>query len=166
KVAPRLGQPQAPGRPVEQTYAEAILQARDLLADRRLGHAQAVGGVGEAVRLDHPGEDGDRGQMVHRIVSYWKQSYSIVVDYQTAVPDLSSLHRIHLIRGDRAMAKILVVYYSSYGHIETMADAVAEGARGVAGTTVTLKRVAELVPEEAAKKHHFKLDQAAPIAEP
>ena len=64
------------------------------------------------------------------------------------------------------MAKILVVYYSAYGHVETMAEAVAEGARQVAGTTVTLKRVAELVPEEVARKSGMKLDQKAPIADP
>ncbi len=62
------------------------------------------------------------------------------------------------------MAKILVLYYSMYGHIETMANAVAEGARGVAGTEVTLKRVPDLVPEEVARKAGAKLDQAAPIA--
>ena len=64
------------------------------------------------------------------------------------------------------MAKVLVLYYSSYGHIETMAEAVAEGAKGVPGTTVTLKRVPELVPEESAKRHHFKTDQKAPVADP
>ncbi len=63
------------------------------------------------------------------------------------------------------MAKILVVYYSSYGHIETMAGAVAEGARA-GGGAVTLKRVAELVPAESAQRHGFKLDQKAPLAEP
>jgi NAD(P)H dehydrogenase (quinone) len=62
------------------------------------------------------------------------------------------------------MAKILILYYSSYGHIETMAGAVAEGARQVAGTDVTIKRVPELVPEEIARQSHFKLDQPAPIA--
>ena len=62
------------------------------------------------------------------------------------------------------MAKILVLYYSMYGHIETMANAEAEGARGVAGTTVTVKRVPELVPEAVARKAGAKLDQAAPIA--
>ena len=61
------------------------------------------------------------------------------------------------------MAKVLVLYYSSYGHIETMAGAVAEGARS-AGATVDVKRVPELVPPEVAKASHFKLDQAAPIA--
>ncbi len=64
------------------------------------------------------------------------------------------------------MARILVVYYSSYGHVETMAHAVAEGARAVAGSAVTLKRVAELVPLDSAAKHGFKLDQAAPVATP
>ena len=61
------------------------------------------------------------------------------------------------------MAKVLVLYYSSYGHIETMAQAVAEGARS-AGAEVAIKRVPELVPEAVAKASHFKLDQAAPIA--
>jgi NAD(P)H dehydrogenase (quinone) len=61
------------------------------------------------------------------------------------------------------MAKVLVLYYSSYGHIETMAYAVAEGAKS-AGADVTVKRVPELVPEEVAKSSHFKLDQQAPIA--
>ena len=62
------------------------------------------------------------------------------------------------------MAKILVLYYSMYGHVETMAKAVAEGARGVEGTEVTIKRVPDLVPEDVARKAGAKLDQAAPIA--
>jgi len=62
------------------------------------------------------------------------------------------------------MTNILVLYYSSYGHVETMAGAIADGARKVAGSTVTIKRVSELVPEEMAKKSGFKLDQKAPIA--
>ncbi|HEX4152350.1 MAG TPA: NAD(P)H:quinone oxidoreductase [Steroidobacteraceae bacterium] len=61
------------------------------------------------------------------------------------------------------MAKILVLYYSSYGHIETMAQAVAEGARS-AGASVDIKRVPETAPAEAAKAAHFKLDQSAPVA--
>ncbi len=61
------------------------------------------------------------------------------------------------------MAKILVLYYSSYGHIETMAQAVAEGARS-AGATVDIKRVPELVAPDVAKASHFKTDQVAPIA--
>jgi NAD(P)H dehydrogenase (quinone) len=61
------------------------------------------------------------------------------------------------------MAKVLVLYYSAYGHIETMANAVAEGARA-AGATVDVKRVPELVPQEVAVKSHYKLDQAAPVA--
>jgi NAD(P)H dehydrogenase (quinone) len=59
--------------------------------------------------------------------------------------------------------KVLVLYYSSYGHIETLAHAVAEGARA-AGAEVDVKRVPETVPEAIAKGAHFKLDQAAPIA--
>ena len=61
------------------------------------------------------------------------------------------------------MAKVLVLYYSSFGHIETMAHAVAEGARS-AGATADVKRVPENVPDEIAKAYHFKLDQSAPIA--
>lgn len=64
------------------------------------------------------------------------------------------------------MARLLVLYYSSYGHIETMANAVAEGIREVAGAEAVVKRVPETVPEEVAKASHFKLDQAAPIATP
>jgi NAD(P)H dehydrogenase (quinone) len=62
------------------------------------------------------------------------------------------------------MTKILVLYYSMYGHVETMAEAVAAGARGVVGTEVTIKRVPELMPEEVARKAGAKLDQKAPIA--
>jgi NAD(P)H dehydrogenase (quinone) len=62
------------------------------------------------------------------------------------------------------MPKILVLYYSAYGHIETMAGAIAEGARSVPGTEVTIKRVPELVPEDVAKKSGVKVNQAAPIA--
>jgi NAD(P)H dehydrogenase (quinone) len=61
------------------------------------------------------------------------------------------------------MAKVLVLYYSAYGHIEKMAGAVAEGVRQ-AGAEVVIKRVPELVPEEVARKSGYKLDQAAPIA--
>ncbi len=64
------------------------------------------------------------------------------------------------------MTKILVLYYSSWGHVEQMAEAVAEGARKVAGAEVTIKRVPELVPDEVAKQFHYKLDQKAPIAQP
>jgi NAD(P)H dehydrogenase (quinone) len=62
------------------------------------------------------------------------------------------------------MAKVLVLYYSMYGHIETMAKAVAEGAGSVEGTEVTIKRVPDLVPEDVARKVGAKLDQPAPIA--
>lgn len=63
------------------------------------------------------------------------------------------------------MAKILVLYYSSWGHMEQMARAAAEGARE-AGADVTVKRVPELVPEEVAKQSGYKLDQEAPVADP
>ena len=61
------------------------------------------------------------------------------------------------------MSKVLVLYYSSYGHLETMANAVAEGARST-GATVDVKRVPETVPLEVAKAAHFKVDQAARVA--
>lgn len=62
------------------------------------------------------------------------------------------------------MVKVLVLYYSIYGHIETMAHAVAEGVRNVEGVEVTIKRVPDLVPEDVARKAGAKVDQAAPIA--
>ncbi len=61
------------------------------------------------------------------------------------------------------MTKVLVLYYSAYGHIEKMAKAVAEGARD-AGATVDIKRVPELVPEAVAKASYYKMDQEAPVA--
>jgi NAD(P)H dehydrogenase (quinone) len=64
------------------------------------------------------------------------------------------------------MTKVLVLYYSGYGHVETMAEAIAEGVGEVDGAEVTVKRVPELVPEEIARKSGMKLDQQAPIAEP
>lgn len=64
------------------------------------------------------------------------------------------------------MAKVLVLYYSSYGHISTMAQAVAEGARSVAGTEVTVKRVPETIPEEVRKASHFKEEPDMPVATP
>jgi NAD(P)H dehydrogenase (quinone) len=62
------------------------------------------------------------------------------------------------------MAKVLVLYYSAYGHVEKMAEAVAQGVRSVAGAEVTVKRVPELVPEEIARKAGMKLEQKAPLA--
>lgn len=64
------------------------------------------------------------------------------------------------------MPKILVLYYSMYGHIETMAGAIAEGARSVDGVEVVIKRVPETLSEESAKRNGVKLDQAAEIASP
>ncbi|MBD2751229.1 NAD(P)H:quinone oxidoreductase [Microvirga sp. BT688] len=61
------------------------------------------------------------------------------------------------------MAKVLVLYYSSYGHMEQMANAAAEGVRQAGGEAV-VKRVPELVSEEIARSAHFKLDQPAPVA--
>ncbi|MGO4387666.1 NAD(P)H:quinone oxidoreductase [Microvirga sp. 2YAF29] len=64
------------------------------------------------------------------------------------------------------MAKVLVLYYSTYGHIEAMASAVAEGVRSVDGAEVVLKRVPELMSDDVARAAGAKLDQAAPIASP
>ena len=61
------------------------------------------------------------------------------------------------------MSKVLVLYYSSYGHVEALADAVAEGARST-GATVDVKRVPETAPADVAKAAYFKLDQQAPVA--
>lgn len=61
------------------------------------------------------------------------------------------------------MTKVLVLYYSSYGHVETMAEAIAEGAR-TAGAEAVLRRVPETAPLDVAQAAHFKLDQAAPEA--
>ena len=61
------------------------------------------------------------------------------------------------------MSKVLILYYSTYGHVETLAAAVAAGARE-AGATVDIKRVPETTPEAVAKAAHFKLDQAASVA--
>jgi NAD(P)H dehydrogenase (quinone) len=61
------------------------------------------------------------------------------------------------------MTKVLILYYSTYGHIEAMAEAITEGARQE-GAQVDIKRVPETVPEDIARANHFKLDQAAPIA--
>lgn len=62
------------------------------------------------------------------------------------------------------MPKVLVLYHSTYGHLEAMAEAVAEGARSVEGAVVDIKRVAETVPEDLARSSGYKMNQAAPIA--
>ena len=66
---------------------------------------------------------------------------------------------------ETTMTKVLVLYYSSYGHVETMAGAVAEGVRE-AGAEATIKRVPELVPEAMARASHYRMDQPAPVATP
>src|SRR5690606_29946034 len=85
-----------------------------------------------------------------------------LLSIRNIVPRLSSLTD-QILMEEQSMAKVLVLYYSSYGHIEKMAEAAAEGARE-AGAAVDIKRVPELVPEEVAKGSHYKLDQAAPVA--
>ncbi|WP_322044462.1 NAD(P)H:quinone oxidoreductase [Paraburkholderia sp. J67] len=61
------------------------------------------------------------------------------------------------------MSKVLVLYYSTYGHVEALAEAVAEGARST-GASADVKRVPETVPQDIATAAHFKLDQQAPVA--
>lgn len=80
------------------------------------------------------------------------------------IDHLSFLSLNHQI--SKTMAKILVLYYSTYGHVETLANAIAEGSRSVAGVEVTLKRVPETMPPEVARQAGAKLDQAAPVASP
>jgi NAD(P)H dehydrogenase (quinone) len=63
------------------------------------------------------------------------------------------------------MTKVLVLYYSSYGHIETMAQAIVEGATAVNGVQTDIRRVAELVPEDIQRRSNYKTDQDAPILE-
>ena len=63
------------------------------------------------------------------------------------------------------MSKVLVLYYSSYGHVEQMADAVAEGARDGGAATVEIRRVAETAPREVVEAAHFKTDSAHPVIE-
>ena len=64
------------------------------------------------------------------------------------------------------MTKVLVLYYSMYGHVEKLANAVAEGARSVSGVEAIIKRVPETMPPDVAKQYGAKLDQPAPIADP
>ena len=64
------------------------------------------------------------------------------------------------------MSRVLILYYSSYGHVETLAHAVAEGVRAVPGCEAVLKRVPEIMAEDAARAAGMKLDQAAPLATP
>ncbi|MBA4502572.1 NAD(P)H:quinone oxidoreductase [Marinobacterium marinum] len=64
------------------------------------------------------------------------------------------------------MSKILVLYYSSYGHVETLANAIAEGAMSVEGSEVVIKRVPELMPDDVARNAGVKMDQSAPLADP
>lgn len=64
------------------------------------------------------------------------------------------------------MTRLLVLYYSSWGHVENMAEAVADGARSVPGVHVDLRRVPELVPDAVARAAQYKTDQHAPLARP
>ncbi len=76
---------------------------------------------------------------------------------------LASFFRKPIQQENETMTKVLVLYYSSYGHMEQMAHAAAEGVRA-AGAEAVVKRVPELVPEEVARQSYFKMDQSAPVA--
>jgi NAD(P)H dehydrogenase (quinone) len=67
------------------------------------------------------------------------------------------------VQKEATVSKVLVLYYSTYGHVETLANAVAEGARET-GAKVDVKRVPETVPADIAQSGHFKTEQSAPIA--
>jgi NAD(P)H dehydrogenase (quinone) len=86
-----------------------------------------------------------------------------VVDENTAQVHLFTQDHIYPLKGVLIMTRILILYYSAYGHIETMASAIAEGARE-SGANVIVKRVPETVSEETARAAHFKLEQDAAIA--
>lgn len=79
---------------------------------------------------------------------------------------MEKLNKSQTIPLSHPMSKILVLYYSTYGHIETLAHAIAEGAREVEGADVIIKRVPETMPPDVAKQYGVKLDQAAPEASP
>lgn len=87
---------------------------------------------------------------------------SVTVAFPSAVGALGSGFAMQPTLKETGMTKVLVLYYSSWGHMEQMANAAAEGARN-AGAEVTVKRVPELVPEAVAKAAHYKLEQAAPV---
>jgi NAD(P)H dehydrogenase (quinone) len=87
----------------------------------------------------------------------WTIGRNVRIEYRWGAGDLDRFRRY------AAELIALSLYYSSYGHVEAMANAVAEGARQT-GAQVDIKRVPELVPEEIARKSHYKVDQAAPIA--
>jgi len=93
-------------------------------------------------------------------VGHFKCNLRRIADY----PNLSNyLRELYQVDG---VSETVNLYYSTYGHIESMANAVAEGARSVSGTDVTVKRVPELMPPEIARQAGVKLDQAAPVATP
>jgi NAD(P)H dehydrogenase (quinone) len=79
-------------------------------------------------------------------------------------PRIAALMDAHRAKQEATMSKVLVLYYSSYGHLEKMADAVAEGALS-AGATVDIRRVAETAPKEVIEAAHFKADTAHPLIE-
>jgi NAD(P)H dehydrogenase (quinone) len=84
-------------------------------------------------------------------------------DYAHRLPQRAAASLFIVFFEECRMAKVLVLYYSTYGHVEQMANAIAEGARA-GGADVVVKRVPETVPEGVASKAHYKLDQQAPVA--
>src|SRR5690606_7088812 len=169
---PRLSQRQPPGGPVQQADAQPVLQAADLLGDRRFAEAENARRRREAAGLDDRGEDPHLVQTSHgdcfRTEPTLFQICLLISEREQTNYSSAARRALRSLqaRGNPLMTKVLVLYYSTYGHIETMAKAVAEGARGVAGTEVTLKRVPELMPDDIARKAGVKLDQEAPVAKP
>jgi NAD(P)H dehydrogenase (quinone) len=129
--------------------------------DRRLRSIKPSGRHGEAGRLRHAGEQFH----VFEAAGHCPIPCNDHFGFSGVIAPMATLMEMQA-QQEARMTKVLVLYYSSYGHIETMANAVVEGARSVEGVEVTLKRVPELVPEEVARKSGMKLEQAAPFATP
>src|SRR3569832_1346723 len=140
---------------MNQAGADLGLQLLDLAAHRVGGHAEAARRRSKAVGPYHLYKEEDVVQVQGGItaISGFHSAYYAVFPRNTGMAyPLENGPQI-----GKAMTKVLVLYYSSYGHIETMANAVAEGARS-AGATVDLKRVPETAPADVAKASHFELD--------
>ena len=157
----RRGQGELARGAMNQSGPDLGLQLLYLAADRVGRHSQAPGRRGKAVGPHHFHEQKDVVQIEGGLLRFLDFIHPIM-PYSQGIPEgLSSAYCLATRRN--TMAQVLVLYYSSYGHIETMANAVAEGARA-AGATVDIKRVPETVPADVAKASYFKLDQKAPVA--
>src|SRR5690606_37725483 len=145
RIAKSSGTPWVPGSGSKVCMAAPVEGRHDTAASRCIPTAPREGMHGQA----------------------WRALTSPPVHFTPAeepVQGSDSVHSPSPVKGTPSMAKILVLYHSAYGHVETMANAMAEGARS-AGATVDIKRVPELVPEEVARNAGYKLDQPAPRSE-